>query len=228
MMNGTRTWAGWASYFLDHATVLPGRPAGRLYAPPGHCSYLRELLTAVDGFPEDMRAGEDTVVNMALTERGYRTWRAQDVRMIHHSPCATPAILLRHHFKRGRALGRIILDQWRPGLPPAQELSYYLREYLPGRVGQITAAVRRWGSRRERIHYARAFPLVVAGAAASWVGTWYSLLTIPRGRRVDVARAAVFPERKRPTTGDLPAGSVQSRSPEERESPAAVIADPVG
>jgi hypothetical protein len=59
----------------------------------------------LDGFPEDMRAGEDTVVNMALTERGYRTWRAQDVTMIHHSPCATPAVLLRHHFKRGRALG---------------------------------------------------------------------------------------------------------------------------
>lgn len=189
-MNGTRTWAGWASYFLDHATVLPGRPAGQHRAPPGHCSYMRELLTAVGGFPEDMRAGEDTVVNMALTERGYRTWRAQDVTMIHHSPCATPAGLLRHHFTRGQALGRIILDQWQPGLPPAEELRYYLREYLPGRVGDITAGVKRWGSRRERGHYARAFPLVVAGATASWVGTWYSLLTIPRGRRGDVVRAA--------------------------------------
>ena len=25
MLNGTRTWAGWASYFLDHSSVLPGR-----------------------------------------------------------------------------------------------------------------------------------------------------------------------------------------------------------
>jgi glycosyltransferase involved in cell wall biosynthesis len=227
-MNGTRTWAGWASYFLDHATVLPGRPAGRHHAPPGHCSYLRELLTAEEGFPEDMRAGEDTVVNMALTERGYRTWRAQDVTMIHHSPCATPSVLLRHHFKRGRALGRIILDQWRPGLPPAGELRYYLREYLPGRVGDVTAAVRRWGSRRERVHYARAFPLVVAGAAASWVGTWYSLLTIPRGRRGDVARAALFAGWEPPTAGDVQAWSVQPPGPEERESRPAHIADPVG
>jgi hypothetical protein len=111
-LNGTRTWAGWASYFIDHAGVLPGRPAGRHRAPPGHCSYVRELLTAVGGFPEDMRAGEDTVVTMELTGRGYPTWRAQDVTMIHHSPCATPGVLLRHHFKRGRAHGRIILDRW--------------------------------------------------------------------------------------------------------------------
>lgn len=174
-----------------------------------------------------MRAGEDTVVNMELTERGYPTWRAQDVRMIHHSPCATLTVLLRHHFKRGRALGRIILDQWRPALPPAGELRYYLRQYLPGRVGDITAAVKRWGSRRERAHYARACPLVAAGAAASWAGTWYSLLTIPRGRRGDVARAAVFPGWKPLTAGDVQAGSVQPHSPEEPESSAARIADPV-
>jgi hypothetical protein len=174
-----------------------------------------------------MRAGEDTVVNMALTERGYRTWRAQDVRMIHHSPCTTPAVLLRHHFKRGRAMGRIILDQWRPSLPPAAELRYYLRRYLPGRVGDITAAVRRWGSRRERVHYARAFPLVVAGAAASWAGTWYSLLTIPGGRRGDVARAAVFSGWEPATAREVQGESVQPRSPEERESPAAVIVESV-
>src|SRR6185436_1653671 len=79
-LNGTRTWAGWATYFLDHAPVLPGRPSGELAGPPGHCSYVRELLVAAGGFPEDMRAGEDTVVNIALTRRGYRAYRSQDVR----------------------------------------------------------------------------------------------------------------------------------------------------
>ena len=29
-LNGTRTWAGWASYFLDHSSVLPGRPSTEL------------------------------------------------------------------------------------------------------------------------------------------------------------------------------------------------------
>jgi hypothetical protein len=141
-----------------------------------------------------MRAGEDTVVNMALFRGGYPAWRAQDVTMIHHSPCATPAVLVRHHFKRGRGLGRIILDQWRPGLPPAGELRYYLRQHLPGRVGQISASVRRFGGRRERIQYAWAFPLVVAGATASWLGTWFELL---RGGR---ARAIIDGLRGRPGT----------------------------
>jgi UDP-N-acetylmuramyl pentapeptide synthase/glycosyltransferase involved in cell wall biosynthesis len=214
-LNGTKTWAGWASYFIDHAAVLPGRPADRHRTPPGHCSYMRELLTAVGGFPEDMRAGEDTVVNMELTGRGYPTWRAQDVTMIHHSPCATPGVLLRHHFKRGRAHGRIILDQWAPGLPPAGELRYFLAEYLPGRVRQITAAVRSWGSRRERARYTLVFPLVVAGAAASWVGTWYELLTAGRARRDEVAAAVGFAGVEPPTVSHA-AGPAEPRRPEER------------
>jgi spore germination protein len=215
-MNGTRTGAGWASYFIDHAAVLPGRPAGELRVPPGHCSYVRELVTRIGGFPEDMRAGEDTVVNMALTERGYRTWRAHDVTMIHHSPCATFPVLLRHHFKRGRALGRIIVDEWAPGLPPAGELGYYLLDYLPGRIGDITAAVRRWGSRRERVRYALAFPLVVSGAVASWVGTWYELLITARARPREVAAAAGFAGVEPRTEETVRAWPAEPRGPEER------------
>jgi UDP-N-acetylmuramoyl-tripeptide--D-alanyl-D-alanine ligase len=214
-LNGTKTWAGWASYFIDHAAVLPGRPAGRHRAPPGHCSYMRELLTAVGGFPEDMRAGEDTVVNMELTGRGYPTWRAQDVMMIHHSPCTTPRVLVGHHFKRGRAHGRIILDQWAPGLPPGGELRYFLVEYLPGRIRQITAAVRSWGSRRDRAHYAVVFPLVIGGAVASWVGTWYELLTAGRARRDEVAAAAGFAGVEPPRVSRA-AGPAEPRRPQER------------
>ena len=43
-LNGTPTPAGWASYFLDHSAVLPGRPSEALGVPPAHCSYERELL----------------------------------------------------------------------------------------------------------------------------------------------------------------------------------------
>ena len=77
-LNGKPTRSGWASYFLDHSTVLPGRPSGRLSGPPAHCSYIRDHLVAAGGFPEDMRAGEDTVVNVELTRRGpVRTGRAR-------------------------------------------------------------------------------------------------------------------------------------------------------
>ena len=59
--------------------MLPGRPSTELDGAPAHCSYRRSALLAVGGFPEDLRAGEDTVVNQALVRRGYHAYRAQDV-----------------------------------------------------------------------------------------------------------------------------------------------------
>ena len=84
-LNGTRTRAGWAAYFVDHSSVLPGRPSAPLGQPPAHCSYLRAALEYVGGFAEDMRAGEDTLVNNELFRLGYGAWRAQDVRPGSHA-----------------------------------------------------------------------------------------------------------------------------------------------
>ena len=47
VLNGTCTWAGWASYFLDHWIVLPGRPNTQLEGPPAHCSYMMAPLKAI-------------------------------------------------------------------------------------------------------------------------------------------------------------------------------------
>lgn len=93
--NLTTTPSGWASYFLDHATVLPGRPSGELSAPPPHCSYDRALLLEAGAFPDDLRAGEDTVANTAMFLAGRRAWRDRDVELFHESPCRNLAILLR-------------------------------------------------------------------------------------------------------------------------------------
>ena len=103
-LNGTDTCAGWASYFLDHSTALPGRPSEELGEAPAHCSYWRHLLEEVGGFPEDRRAGEDTVVNVELIRRGHRAYRARDVRLVHNTPCTTVTRLVRHHFVRGPRL----------------------------------------------------------------------------------------------------------------------------
>ena len=50
-LNGTHTRSGWASYFLDHSSVLPGRPSQRLTGPPAHCSYIRDHLLAATAKP---------------------------------------------------------------------------------------------------------------------------------------------------------------------------------
>jgi hypothetical protein len=85
VLNGTRTRAGWASYFLDHAANLPHQPATVLHSPPAHCSYALEPLLESGGFPEDLRVGEDTAVNTALFRRGYVAYRDPRIRLTHVS-----------------------------------------------------------------------------------------------------------------------------------------------
>lgn len=50
-LNGTRTPWGWASYFLDHASVLPTRRSSPMSGPPDSCSYRRDVLLEAGGFP---------------------------------------------------------------------------------------------------------------------------------------------------------------------------------
>ena len=178
-LNGTHTCAGWATYFLDHSTVLPGRPSEQLRGPPAHCSYARHLLVQVGGFPEDLRAGEDTVVNRELFERRYRAYRAHDVRLEHASRARTPVRLVRHHFTRGRALGRLLVDDRAAGRASNRGIRRFLARYLPDRLSRTARNVELWGGPLRRV-YRRVLPLVVAGALAAWLGTVWEIFA-PRG-----------------------------------------------
>jgi glycosyltransferase involved in cell wall biosynthesis len=183
-LNGTETPAGWASYFLDHSRQLAGRPSGPLDVPPASASYRRELLVALGGFPEDMRAGEDTVVNNALFAQGHTAYRVAEAAMYHHSPCRNWRILVRHHFKRGQGMGRITVADAEAADPPGltyRELRYWLLGAVPRRVGAITRDVERWGADL-RPQYRRVYPLVVLGALAAWAGLWWELVTRRRSR----------------------------------------------
>jgi glycosyltransferase involved in cell wall biosynthesis len=176
--NGTLTRAGWANYFLDHCTVLPGRPSGELAGPPAHCSYLRDALLEVGGFPENLRAGEDSVVNSRLAQRGYQSYRAQDVTLVHHSPCRTPWRLIRHHFVRGRAYGRILLSRRGEGLglPSVRELVSLYHRQVRQRLRSTSNHVRAWGDDRLREEYRKSLQLIRAATVAWWLGTCYELL----------------------------------------------------
>ena len=177
-LNGTRTPAGWAAYFLDHSSALPGRPSGDLEGPPVHCSYEREILLRVGGFPSDLRAGEDTVVNHALAQRGYQAFRAADVIIVHSSPCRTARTMVRHHFARGRGFGRILIDATPSGTRVIRRevLGKHLFGYLPRRIGSTTRNVQAWGGPELVTVYRRVLPLVCLGAISAWAGTWFELL----------------------------------------------------
>ena len=172
IVNGTDTPAGWASYFIDHADALPGRPSGELAGPPVRCSYMRHHLEQLGGFPENLRAGEDTVVNRELHRRGYRARRVQEIALVHRSRCETVPQLLRHHFQRGRALAKI-LDA--DGVSLRARLRH-ARRYVPTRLRYIDGGVGLWGGDLEP-RYAEVRRLVVAGVLAAWAGYVFELLS---------------------------------------------------
>lgn len=177
-LNGTRTVAGWAAYFLDNSTVLPGRPSTVLDGPPAHCSYSRSALGEVGGFPEHLRAGEDTVVNHELARRGHTAYRAQEVRLIHHTPCRTRRRLLSHYFVRGRSSGRILLESRRA---EGQLLHLHTARALrrlrahDGRT-MVGRHVAEWGGEEERRAYRRARKWIAAAWAAQRLGACLELV----------------------------------------------------
>ncbi len=190
MLNGTRTPAGWASYFLDHAAFLPGRPSYQFTGPPPRCSYRRELLTEVGGFPEDMRTGEDSVVNEELHARGYGAYREQSIVANHHSPCRTTSLLVVHHFQRGLGRARILADARAVGEVTTRQVLRTTLRSLPGRLRSIHHQVGRWGG-AVRPQYWRSLPHIVLGATAAWVGCWYGLTdaVMHRGQRRTLSRS---------------------------------------
>lgn len=188
-INGTLTRAGWASYFLDQSAVLPGRPSGPFRGAPGHCSYSCRPLVALGGFPEDLRAGEDTVVNQALVGQGYIAYYDQAAAFIHHSPCRTPRRLLDHHFRRGRSYGQILRRQ-SIGQPRRQALRRHLSPaQVVSRLLTTHRHVRAWGGELTP-EYSRSWPLVAAGAFAFWLGGCWEMLRADTDRTAAAARAS--------------------------------------
>jgi glycosyltransferase involved in cell wall biosynthesis len=182
MINGNTTSAGWASYFLDHSSAMPGRPSGELQGAPAHCSYVREFLDEIGGFPDDIRAGEDTVANHRLWRRGHLAYREAAIQLTHRSPCSTTPALIRHHFLRGRALGRLFRDHVAAGRSGRFALRRYLLRYPRIRLASTDYRVAEWGGELGA-EYRRVRRLIVVGIAAAWIGTWVEL-TVGSNRSV--------------------------------------------
>lgn len=183
--NGTRTPAGWASYFLDHSGGLPDRPSHPMTVAPSHSSYLTAALRQVGGFPEDMRTAEDTMVNTELFALGYGAWRARRATMVHVSPCRDLRTLVRHHYRRGLGHGTMILLRHPPEAGPVLTRSRVVNlgfRYLPGRLHRIHHYTWRYGGPL-RVRWVLVSPLAMAGVVAAWLGTWRELLRARPGRR---------------------------------------------
>jgi glycosyltransferase involved in cell wall biosynthesis len=164
ILNGTDTRAGWASYFMDHSDALPGRPSLELDSAPHHCSYERHALLACGPFPEDVRAGEDTVMNTRIWNRGGTAYRDNTIQLYHRNRCSTPWRLVRHHFMRGRAWGRILRERG--------EVFGATRNYVSRRYRMTERNVQQWGGDLIE-NYRRSRPLVRLGIWSAFVGICY-------------------------------------------------------
>jgi glycosyltransferase involved in cell wall biosynthesis len=182
--NGTPTPAGWGSYFLDHVEGMPGHGRAEFNGPPGDCSYASLPLLEVGWFPEGVRTAEDTAVNMALVRRGYVAYRDPGVRLIHHSRCTTVPRLVRHHFQRGRGLGRLLVERHleRGHLLNRHVLRTRLLEAVPKRLQRIEESVMGLPNTQLIAEYQRFRHLVVLGALATLAGTWYEVLRPAPGK----------------------------------------------
>lgn len=192
IINGAESRAGWASYFLDHFLSLPGQPSRRLTAAPSHCSYTHEALLEVGGFPEQLRTGEDTEVNLRLFLVGHSAYRSSELTLIHRSPCETPRQLARHHFKRGVGYSSLLASAIRRGEQPVNRalLRRLAIDYVPTRLRSIHRNVATYGSELGPA-YRRARPLVVLGALAAWAGIWTELIRSTRGHARGLLRYIV-------------------------------------
>ena len=191
ILNGTRSWAGWASYFLDHWIALPGRPSMELESAPSHCSYMMGPLKAIGGFPEDRRTGEDTVVNNQLFALGHKAYFSSNIVLTHKSPCVNPSILVRHHYLRGRGFGRMLWEY--PG--PRKTRKFRLRrirwlvtQYPVKRIVDITKGVTRWGKPMWK-QFVVSYPLIILGTMSAALGAVIFLVR-PESSAVDTRNNA--------------------------------------
>jgi len=191
-VNGTDTPAGWASYFLDHHEGLPGHRPARIQGPPAHCSYARVPLLEIGGFPEGVRTAEDTEVNRALVRRGYVAYREPEIQFLHRSPCRTPWKLVRHHFRRGRGIGRLVVQANREQgrFLYSEAARQRLIRYLPDRLSRIALNVRR-ADPALKPHYDDVRLLIALGAFASWVGMWWEILRPGPGKLTILLRQPI-------------------------------------
>ena len=150
----------WASLLLQHNRRLAvTRPAQRLHYS---LSYDRALFERFGSFREDLRAGEDTEFNARFAGHA-QTVLAADALTAHRYP-TQPSVMLRDAFRRGRLQagmqGRI------DGGGPQR-----IRVAASGPRNVLRSLLVSVRSRPpERGAMLRAWPLVVAGAAAYTCG----------------------------------------------------------
>lgn len=154
----------WASLLLQHNRRLAvTRPAQRLYYS---ISYDRSLFDRFGRFREDLRAGEDTEFNARFREHA-RTVLARDAMTAHRYPTKLH-VMLRDAFRRGSLQSRMQGAISGSGAQRIRVASGGPRNVVRSLIVSLRS------NPDERSRLLRAWPLVIAGAAAYSTGALWS------------------------------------------------------
>jgi glycosyltransferase involved in cell wall biosynthesis len=167
--NGTRFHPiGSASYYLEYSPLLPSDRTLSHQSIPHALSYDRALFDRLGAFPEDTRAGEDTVFNKRCLANGVEVALDPRIQFAHRNPTRIWSYL-HHQVEHGRALVHCV-ERHRLGTgpfsqrSPADAFSYLFLRY----------PLRRWRTSLRRI--ARGRPRWLPGylvlAPLIWPGLW--------------------------------------------------------
>jgi GT2 family glycosyltransferase len=180
VLNGTPgSIVGTAEYVIQFLDLHPRRPV-RTAWHGATCNMLlpRTLFERHGPFPEDMAGGEDTLLTVALRERGLFVF-APDAPITHLNRTA-PRQMLVHQYEFGRFTAQL-----------ARRSAYKLRplvRYWPlapvaaaGRLVSAYGRVAAWYS-GGRMRAVLALPLVIAGLAAWGAGLMTEGLRLSRRR----------------------------------------------
>jgi hypothetical protein len=128
-----------------------------------------------------MRAGEDTVANQRMWNLGHRAYREGAIELSHRSPCSTRRRLVKHHYLRGRAYGRILRDGFGGGRGRSSLRARVslLARYPRRRLEMTDERVEEWGDDLAP-EYERVRGLVILGILAAWAGAGTAMFS--RGR----------------------------------------------
>ncbi len=183
--NGT-PWhpVGTASYFVEYSALLPSERILTEQEIPHCLSYERELVQQLGGFPEDLKTGEDTVLNARLIERGATIELDPEIRLAHVNLTSLRAYL-RHLYEHGYGFGLAGGSYGPPSrwMIRAGDLRAAGRILVRYPLGRWLGAFRRIARGRPRSlpGYLLLTPLVWAGLWAAATGRWAGWRARARG-----------------------------------------------
>jgi glycosyltransferase involved in cell wall biosynthesis len=194
---------GSAGYYLEYTSVMPDGRILNEQDVPHSMSYERELLERLDGFPEDVRAGEDTVLNRRCVLTDTAVVVDPEIRLAHHNLTSLRPYV-RHQWEHGLAHVRCA-ERYAIGSPthprdrPTWRLFVAVFVIYPARRMRNALIRIARGRPRWLPSYIALSPLILAGAWSTSIGLWQELARLRReGDRADVTELEALRARTGP------------------------------